>query len=102
MWWISWFGFIAAFLSVGFWQFQISWSDGRRLPRFSLVLLCAIPALWIVFYFVEANARDRAVGAKDESVVPELLTMAGTFLVLITLGGIFFFIYSPALAGTSR
>jgi hypothetical protein len=49
--------------------------------------------LWVVFYAVEAKARARVDGAKNERVVVDLPTMTGTFLTIVTLMGIFFFIY---------
>jgi len=49
--------------------------------------------LWVLFYAVDEKARGRVDGEKNKQVVVELLTIAGTFLAVFTLLGIFFFIY---------
>ena len=93
VWWISWFGIIGGFLLVGVWEYRSISSQGGALPRFSLTLLIVTSLLWAVFYAVDGKARAAVEGAKNEQVVVHLLTMAGTFLAIITLLEILFFIY---------
>jgi hypothetical protein len=93
LWWISWFGIIGGFLLVGVWEYRSISSQGGALPRFSLTLLIVTSLLLAVFYAVDGKARAAVEGAKNEQVVVHLLTMAGTFLAIITLLEILFFIY---------
>ena len=83
-WWISWFGFLAAFLWIG-WQ---AWIDEYRRHSpgiyFSTVLLALVSLSWIVFFIVD-DWSDR----KNSSVI--LLTTMGTFLAFFTLLGIYYF-----------
>lgn len=49
--------------------------------------------LWVVFYVMGEKARAKVAGAKNEQVIVNLLTMAGTFLAIVTIMGILFFTY---------
>jgi hypothetical protein len=93
VWWISWFGIIGAFLTVGVWEYKTTLPQGSASRRFSLMLLIVTSFLWIVFYRVEEKAREKVDGARNKLVVVDLLTVAGTFLAVFTLLGIFFFTY---------
>jgi hypothetical protein len=91
IWWISWFGIIAGFVMVG-WDYRNIPPKGTPL-RFSLSLLIVMILLWAVFYVVGEKARAKVDGAKNYRVVADLLTMTGTFLAIVTIMGILFFIY---------
>ena len=93
LWWVSWFGIIGGFLLVGAWEYRSISSQGGALPRFSLTLLIVTSLLWAVFYAADGKARATVDGAKNEQVVAHLLTVTGTFLAIITLLEILFFIY---------
>lgn len=93
LWWISWIGIIGAFLMVVGMEFQYVWRQARRVSPFSLVLLTTTSMLWIVFFAIESKARNRVDGRKNQLVVVHLLTMSGSFLAILTLLAIFFFIY---------
>jgi hypothetical protein len=92
LWWISWLGIIGAFLFVGVWEYRNDSTQGGASSRFSLTLLIVTSLLWVVFYAVDAKTPRIVGGAKNEQGV-ELLTLAGTFLAIITLLGILYFIY---------
>jgi hypothetical protein len=93
LWWISWFGIIGGFLFVGVWDYRNISPQGGASPRFCLALLIVTSLLWAVFYAVDAKARAKVAGAKNVQVVLHLLTVTGTFLAVITLMEILFFIY---------
>jgi len=93
VWWIAWFGIIGGFLLVGVWEYRNISPQGGPSPRFSLTLLIVTTLLWIVFYAVNEKARAKVDGAKNQQVVVDLLTVTGTFLAIITLMEILFFIY---------
>jgi hypothetical protein len=93
LWWISWFGIIGGFLLVGVWEYRDISPQGGASPHFSLTLLIVTTLLWVVFYVVGEKARAKVDGANNEQVVVNLLTVTGTFLAIITLMEIFFFIY---------
>ena len=93
VWWIAWFGIIGGFLLVGVWEYRNISAQGGASPRFSLTLLIVTTLLWIVFYAVNEKARAKVDGAKNEQVVVDLLTVTGSFLAIITLMEILFFIY---------
>ena len=93
LWWISWFGIIGGFLMVGVWEYRNISPQRGLSPRFSLALVIVTSLLWVVFYAVGENARAKVDGAQNEQVIVNLLTVTGTFLAIITLMEIFFFIY---------
>jgi hypothetical protein len=92
-WWISWFGFIGAFFLVGGLEYKRESSKGGRASYFSLILLIIITLTWILFYAVQAKAREKVDGEKNKHVVVDSLTMAGSFLAMFTILGIFYFLY---------
>jgi len=93
LWWISWFGIIGAFLLVGIRAYRYVSPQRSAASHSSLALLIVTIFLWVLFYAVDEKARGRVDGEKNKQVVVELLTIAGTFLAVFTLLGIFFFIY---------
>jgi hypothetical protein len=93
LWWISWFGIIAGFVLVGVWEYRIILPKAGTSSRFSLSLLVVTIVLWVVFYVVGEKTRAKAEGAKNYQVATDLLTMAGTFLAIVTIMGILFFSY---------
>ena len=86
VWWISWFGIIGSFLWIGGLECRYEISAGVATSRFSITLFIAMILLWSVFFAADVSARKR------ERVVVRLLTMAGTFLAIFTILGIFFFV----------
>jgi hypothetical protein len=93
LWWISWFGIIAGFVLVGVWEYRIILPKAGASSRFSLSLLLVTVVLWVAFYVAGEKTRAKVAGAKHEQVIVDLLTMAGTFLAIVTIMGILFFIY---------
>jgi hypothetical protein len=93
LWWISWFGIIAGFVLVGVWEYRIILPKAGTSSRFSLSLLVVTIVLWVVFYVAGEKARAKVVGAKEGQVIVDLLTMTGTFLAIVTIMGILFFLY---------
>jgi|HubBroStandDraft_6_1064221.scaffolds.fasta_scaffold02774_7 hypothetical protein len=93
VWWISWFGIITGFIGVGVWEYRNIPPKRSAHSRFSLSLLMITILLWVVFYVMGEKARAKVAGAKNEQVIVNLLTMAGTFLAIVTIMGILFFTY---------
>src|ERR1700677_786980 len=93
LWWISWFGIIGGFLMVGVWVYRNISPPGSALRLFCLALLIVTILMWGVFYAVEEKARAKVDGVRNDQVVVHLLTMTGTFLAIISLMEILFFIY---------
>jgi hypothetical protein len=94
LWWVSWLGIIAGFLLVGVQEYRLSSAQGGASSRFSLALLIVTALLWVVFYVVDAKTPRWVGGARNDHV--DLLTLAGTFLAIISLMGIWFFVYIAA------
>ena len=64
--------------------------------RFSILAVLIITSLlWVVFFAMEGKIRAKAGvdKAKNEQRIVDLLTLTGTVLAIITLTGIYFFIY---------
>ena len=93
LWWISWFGIIASFLMVAFWERRYVSPQGSGGSHFSLTVLMVTGLSWVLFFAVDHKARGRVDGANNKRVVVTLLTLTGTILAIFTLLGIFFFIY---------
>lgn len=87
LWWISWFGFEAAFLFIGGAELKREISHNGTASPFSLMFLILTIVSWIFFYIAEAKVKNR------EPVVIRLLTAMGTILTLFTLLGIYFFAF---------
>jgi low temperature requirement protein LtrA len=93
IWWISWFGIITGFVIVGVWEYRnIPPKVGTPLHFFLSFLIVTI-LLWVVFYVACEKAWAKVDGAKNYQVIADLLTMAGTFLAIVTIMGILFFLY---------
>jgi len=85
VWWVSWLGIIGGFLFVGVSEVKIKLSRGA-ISRPSLILLMAIPALWICFFIADSKVIKRT------PTVVRMLTVAGTLLAALTLVGTWFFV----------
>jgi hypothetical protein len=93
LWWMSWFGIIGGFLMVGVLDYRNISPHGGALRRFCLTLLIVTSLMWGVFYASEEKARAKVDGARNQQVVVHLRTMTATFLAIISLLEILFFIY---------
>jgi hypothetical protein len=89
LWWISWFGVIGGFLTVGVREYG---HESAAASHFSVTLMIVTVLLWIVFFIADDTARRRINGEANTAVVVNLLTMTGTFLAVFTLPGIGFFV----------
>ena len=72
---------------------QVRVLPGGAPSYFSLTLLIVVGLAWILFFVVDALARDKVDGEKNKELVVSLLTMTGTVLAVFTLLGTFFFAY---------
>jgi hypothetical protein len=66
--------------------------ESRAASHFSITLMIVTVLLWIVFFIADDKARKRIDGQGNTTVVVDLLTLTGTFLAVITLLGIGFFV----------
>jgi hypothetical protein len=85
VWWISWFGFIGAFLIIGGLECTQEISRGAPSP-FSLTLLIVTSLSWAFFFVSDAKAPNR------EPAMVSVLTTMGTILTIFTDLGIFYFV----------
>ena len=86
IWWISWFGFIGAFLFIGGGECKRELAERAAASQFSVTLLIATMLSWMVFFLADKRAPNR------EKAVVNLLTTMGTVLAVFTALGIFFFV----------
>jgi hypothetical protein len=93
LWWISWFGIIGGFLMVGVMEYRNISPQTGAFRRSCLTLLIVTSLMWVVFYALEGKARAEVDGARNERTVVLLLTVTGTFLSIISLLEILFFMY---------
>jgi hypothetical protein len=93
VWWISWLAIITAFFCIGGMEYRYEFSQGGVSSYFSLTLLIVDGLAWILFFVVDALAREKVEGEKNKELVVSLLTMTGTVLAVFTLLGTFFFSY---------
>ena len=97
IWAMSWFGLIAGFLFVGFWEYRIELSHGKP-SLFSPALLATTIVLWIAFFVCDDKARSDCREKKSWKSVVLLSTMAGSILAVYTILGIGFFAFvAPTL-----
>jgi hypothetical protein len=93
VWWITWLIIITAFFCVGGMEYWYEFSQGGVSAYFSLTLLIVDGLAWILFFVVDALAREKVEGEKNKQLVVSLLTTTGTVLAIFTLLGTFFFRY---------
>jgi hypothetical protein len=86
MWWISWFGFIGAFLFIGGMECKRELAERSAGSPFSVALLIVTMLAWLVFFLADKRAPNR------ERAVVHLLTTLGTVVTVFTVLGIFFFV----------
>src|SRR3954466_13000725 len=87
LWWVSWFGFISAFLFVGICECKLEWQQRGAPFWFSLTLLLIVTCEWIVFFASDAKSKDRSPD------VVRLLSMMGTLLAVKSILGVCFFVW---------
>lgn len=84
-WWISWFGIVASFLTVGLGGYRYLSSAARY---FSATLMTVVVVSWITFF-----VADSKVSGEHRKSMVGLLTLTGTLLAFFTLLGIGFFVF---------
>jgi|SRR5579864_2384546 len=89
LWWICWFGIIGGFLMVGVGEYK---HESPAASRFSIILMIVTALLWVVFFIADDKARKR-IREGETTVVVGLLTLTGTFLAVLTLLGLGFFVF---------
>lgn len=89
LWWISWFGMIGGFLTVGICEYG---HESTAASHFSIILMIVTVLLWVVFFIVDDKIRKRINDEANATVIVDLLTITGTFLAVFTLLGIGFFV----------
>jgi len=87
IWWISWFGIIGGFLFVGVQEYRRELTQGGGASPFSLALLIATLSSWVIFYIAASRFEEHW------PVVWRLFTTVGTILAVVTIMGIYFFVY---------
>jgi len=93
LWWISWFGIIAGFISASVMQIRIAWLSGPGIPYFSILILIVTLALWLAFYVVEEKSGAKIPVDRwwQSHVWPR--TLVGTILAALTLAETFLLVY---------
>ena len=66
--------------------------ESAAASHFSITLMIVTVFLWIVFFIADDKARKRIDGEGNRTVIVDLLTLTGTFLAVLTLLGIGFFV----------
>lgn len=87
VWWISWFGIIGGFLLAGVEEYRRELSQGGAAAPFSLTLVIVVVLSWVVFYIATSKFEEQWPR------VWRLFTAVGSILAVITLLGIYFFVY---------
>ncbi len=85
--WISWFGIIGGFLLAGVEEYRRELSQGGAAAPLSLTLLIVVVLSWVVFYVATSKFEE------EWPRVWRLFTATGSVLAVITLLGIYFFVY---------
>lgn len=86
LWWISWFGVIAAFLYIAGIECRREFSAGSPALVFSTAAVIAVLASWTAFFLSESRAPRR------DASVANLLTAMGTIIAGMSLLLIFYFV----------
>jgi amino acid transporter len=84
---------VRAFLLVGVLEYRIGLSTRSGASHFSLLLLIVTVLLWVLFFVLDGKVRGKAHRDNNWQAIVLLSTLAGTILAILTLVGIFFFIY---------